>query len=77
MGLDLIVEGCPKPGHEREWRQLLQRLSAMKSYRRWKLRASRRFAFLATNASAHHALDTIALQTNGSWKHEKRKHLKK
>ena len=25
MGLDLIVEGCPKPGHEREWRQLLQR----------------------------------------------------
>jgi hypothetical protein len=25
MGLDLIVEGCAKPGHEREWRQLLQR----------------------------------------------------
>jgi hypothetical protein len=25
MGLDLIVEGCPKPGHEHEWRQLLQR----------------------------------------------------
>jgi hypothetical protein len=25
MGLDLIVEGCAKPGQEREWRQLLQR----------------------------------------------------
>jgi hypothetical protein len=25
MGLDLIAEGCPKPGHEHEWRQLLKR----------------------------------------------------
>jgi hypothetical protein len=25
MGLDLIVEGCPKPGRESEWRQLLAR----------------------------------------------------
>jgi hypothetical protein len=25
MGLDLVVEGCPKPGHEQEWRQLLKR----------------------------------------------------
>jgi hypothetical protein len=25
MGLDLIVEGCAKPGHEKEWRHLLQR----------------------------------------------------
>jgi hypothetical protein len=25
MGLDLIVEGCSKPGHEREWRRLLER----------------------------------------------------
>jgi hypothetical protein len=25
MGLDLVVEGYPKPGHEREWRQLLKR----------------------------------------------------
>jgi hypothetical protein len=25
MGLDLIVEGCAKPGHEDEWRRLLQR----------------------------------------------------
>jgi hypothetical protein len=25
MGLDLIVEGCPKPGHEQEWRRLLER----------------------------------------------------
>jgi hypothetical protein len=25
MGLDLIVEGCAKPGDEREWRQLLGR----------------------------------------------------
>jgi hypothetical protein len=25
MGLDLIVEGCAKPGHENEWRRLLQR----------------------------------------------------
>ena len=25
MGLDLVVEGCPKPGHEREWRELLRR----------------------------------------------------
>ncbi|HEX7886522.1 MAG TPA: hypothetical protein VF474_11135 [Phenylobacterium sp.] len=23
MGLDLIVESCPKPGHEAEWRRLL------------------------------------------------------
>jgi hypothetical protein len=25
MGLDLVVEGCCKPGHEREWRELLER----------------------------------------------------
>lgn len=25
MGLDLTVEGCAKPGHEREWRRLLER----------------------------------------------------
>ncbi len=25
MGLDLIVEGSPKPGHEREWHRLLER----------------------------------------------------
>ncbi len=25
MGLDLIVEGCPKPSHENEWRLLLAR----------------------------------------------------
>lgn len=30
MGLDLIVEGCSKPGHEREWRQLLERSFADK-----------------------------------------------
>ena len=25
MGLDLTVEGCAKPGHEQEWRRLLER----------------------------------------------------
>ncbi|WP_426692841.1 hypothetical protein ACMC5O_002161 [Sphingomonas sediminicola] len=25
MGLDLVVEGCPKPGHEAEWREILAR----------------------------------------------------
>ncbi|HYL84830.1 MAG TPA: hypothetical protein VE263_11390 [Candidatus Angelobacter sp.] len=25
MGLDLVVEGCAKPGHESEWRRLLER----------------------------------------------------
>ena len=25
MGLDLVVEGCAKPGHEAEWRRVLQR----------------------------------------------------
>jgi hypothetical protein len=25
MGLDLTVEGCPKPGYEQEWRHLLER----------------------------------------------------
>lgn len=30
MGLDLVVEGCPKPGHEREWRRLLKRSFADK-----------------------------------------------
>jgi hypothetical protein len=25
MGLDLIVEGCAKPGHEKEWRGFLER----------------------------------------------------
>jgi hypothetical protein len=25
MGLDLVVEGCAKPGHEDEWRSLLKR----------------------------------------------------
>lgn len=24
MGLDLVVEGCARPGHEREWRRLLE-----------------------------------------------------
>jgi hypothetical protein len=30
MGLDLIVEGCAKPGHEQEWRELLGRSFADK-----------------------------------------------
>jgi hypothetical protein len=25
LGLDLVVEGCPKPGHEVEWREILGR----------------------------------------------------
>jgi hypothetical protein len=25
MGLDLVVEGCPRPGYEAEWRRLLER----------------------------------------------------
>lgn len=25
VGLDLVVEGCAKPGHETEWRRLLER----------------------------------------------------
>jgi hypothetical protein len=25
VGLDLVVEGCAKPGHEEEWRRLLER----------------------------------------------------
>ena len=25
MGLDLVVEGCPRPGHEEEWRRILAR----------------------------------------------------
>jgi hypothetical protein len=25
MGLDLVVEGCAKPGHEPEWRRMLER----------------------------------------------------
>jgi len=25
MGLDLVVEGCARPGHEAEWRRLLER----------------------------------------------------
>jgi len=25
MGLDLVVEGCGKPGDERKWRRLLER----------------------------------------------------
>jgi len=28
MGLDLVVEGCAKPGHEVEWRRLLERAFA-------------------------------------------------
>ena len=28
MGLDLVVEGCARPGHEAEWRRLLQRAFA-------------------------------------------------
>lgn len=28
MGLDLVVEGCAKPGHETEWRRLLERAFA-------------------------------------------------
>jgi hypothetical protein len=30
MGLDLVVEGCAKPGHEGEWRRLLERAFADK-----------------------------------------------
>ena len=30
MGLDLVVEGCPKPGCESEWRRLLERSFAGK-----------------------------------------------
>ena len=25
MGLDLVVEGCARPGHETEWRRLVER----------------------------------------------------
>src|SRR5262249_33525742 len=25
MGLDLVVEGCAKPGHDAEWRRMLER----------------------------------------------------
>ena len=25
MGLDLVVEGCAKPGREAEWRRLVER----------------------------------------------------
>ena len=25
MGLDLVVEGCARPGHETEWREFLRR----------------------------------------------------
>jgi hypothetical protein len=25
MGLDLVVEGCARPGHEAEWRRTLER----------------------------------------------------
>ena len=25
MGLDRVVEGCAKPGHETEWRRILER----------------------------------------------------
>ena len=28
MGLDLVVEACAKPGHEAEWRRLIERLFA-------------------------------------------------
>jgi hypothetical protein len=28
MGLDLVVEGCAKPGHEQEWHKLLKRAFA-------------------------------------------------
>jgi hypothetical protein len=28
VGLDLVVEGCPKPGHETEWRRILERAFA-------------------------------------------------
>jgi len=28
MGLDLVVEGCARPGHEAEWRRLIERLFA-------------------------------------------------
>lgn len=30
MGLDLVVEGCARPGHEEEWRYLLKRSFADK-----------------------------------------------
>jgi hypothetical protein len=30
MGLDLVIEGCAKPGHEKEWRRLLERSFADK-----------------------------------------------
>jgi hypothetical protein len=30
VGLDLLVEGCAKPGHEGEWRELLERIFSNK-----------------------------------------------
>jgi hypothetical protein len=75
MGLDLIVEGCPKLGHEDEWRRLLKRSFADEELSKMEA-ASRKFAFRATNVSAHHGLVTTTLQTSGYWKHETRKHPK-
>jgi hypothetical protein len=78
MGLDLVVEGCAKPGYEKEWRRLLERsFVLMKNYRRRRLRTSRRFPFPAISASEHRRLDAIALQTNGYWMHGRRTHPKR
>jgi len=56
MGLDLVVEGCAKPGYEKEWVRLLERSFADEELSEARLRTSRRFPSPAISASGHRRL---------------------
>lgn len=68
MGLDLVVEGCAKAGHEKEWHDLLAR-----SFADEKLTATEIAHFQDISVPGYERigdlrLDTIAPQTNGYWR---------
>jgi hypothetical protein len=76
MGLDLIVEGCAKPGREQEWRQLLECSFAEKQVSDVEVA---RFREISTPGYVlgHHELGVMPPQTIGYCRYEKRKRPKK
>jgi len=65
MGLDLTVEGCPKPGHEQEWRQLLERSFADEELSKSEGARFQEISIPGYERIGAHGLDTMMLQTNG------------
>ena len=77
MGLDLIVEGCAKPAHEQEWRQLLERSFAEKELSDAEVARFRDISIPGYERIGHHKLGATPPQTIGYCRRKKRKRRKR